>query len=304
MQTSKKLTIFTPTYNRAHTLDRCYQSLISQTCDNFIWLIIDDGSIDNTKNLVESWIHENLIEIQYVYKKNGGMHTAHNTAYDLIKTELNVCIDSDDYMPIDAVEKIIQIWNKLGSKKYAGIIGLDADYNDQIIGDKFPDEIDYATLTEIYQKYKVKGDKKIVYRTDIIKSVSKYPEFEGEKLVPLSYKYKLVDQKYKLILVNEILCNVEYQLDGSSNTIMKQYMQSPKGFIEYRKLMISLNDDWNQKFKHIIHYICSNIILKNNNYIKESPCKVLTALLSPLGLILYTYIKLRNIKIDKNNRST
>lgn len=95
----KKITVFTPTYNRAYTLSKCYKSLKQQTCKDFVWLIIDDGSTDNTQELVEEWITENEIEIQYHYQKNQGMHGAHNTAYELIETELNVCIDSDDYMP-------------------------------------------------------------------------------------------------------------------------------------------------------------------------------------------------------------
>ena len=101
------LTIFTPAYNRAYTLHKCYESLKKQTNKDFEWLIIDDGSTDNTRELVQSWIEENLIPIKYHYQKNQGMHGAHNSAYELIDTKLNVCIDSDDYMPDDAVEKIL-----------------------------------------------------------------------------------------------------------------------------------------------------------------------------------------------------
>ena len=99
------LTVFTPTYNRAHTLPRTYASLKNQDSFCFEWLIIDDGSTDNTRELVESWIAENKIPIRYHYQENQGMHGAHNTAYRLINTELNTCIDSDDYMPDDA-EKV------------------------------------------------------------------------------------------------------------------------------------------------------------------------------------------------------
>ena len=113
------LTVFTPTFNRAYILHRCYESLLRQTNKNFIWLIIDDGSTDNTKKLVTEWMNkENGFEIRYEYKKNGGMHTAHNKAYELIDTELNVCIDSDDFMPDNAVELIVNFWDKYGSDKY------------------------------------------------------------------------------------------------------------------------------------------------------------------------------------------
>ena len=93
------LTIFTPAYNRAHTLLRTYESLCRQSCKAFIWLVVDDGSTDNTAALVQQWqSRDNGFEIQYIYKENGGMHTAHNVAYANIHTELNTCIDSDDML--------------------------------------------------------------------------------------------------------------------------------------------------------------------------------------------------------------
>ena len=110
----KTLTIFTPAYNRAHTIGRTYESLCRQTSKDFCWLVVDDGSVDNTKELVINWIKENKIPIRYIYQQNQGMHGAHNTAYRNIDTELNTCIDSDDYMPDDAVEKIIAFWNRYG----------------------------------------------------------------------------------------------------------------------------------------------------------------------------------------------
>ena len=128
------LTVFTPTYNRADTLLRTYESLCVQDCKDFIWLIIDDGSDDCTAQRIDSWKHkENGFEIQYIYKENGGMHTAHNTAYENIHTELNVCIDSDDKMAPGAVRKIKDTWKKIRSQGYAGMIALDADFFGNII---------------------------------------------------------------------------------------------------------------------------------------------------------------------------
>ena len=135
------LTVFTPTYNRAYILNQCYESLVRQSCKDFIWLIIDDGSTDNTKELVEDWMkNDNGFEIRYHYKKNGGMHTGHNVAYELIDTELNVCIDSDDFMPDNAVELIVNFWREYGSDKYSGIVALDIYKNGEVIGCKLPNE--------------------------------------------------------------------------------------------------------------------------------------------------------------------
>ena len=102
-----RLTVFTPAYNRAYSLPRTYQSLCEQDCKDFLWLIVDDGSTDTTASLVKKWqLEDNGFKIQYIYKENGGMHTAHNMAYANIHTELNVCIDSDDKMSQGAVRKI------------------------------------------------------------------------------------------------------------------------------------------------------------------------------------------------------
>ena len=249
---TKTLTIFTPAYNRAHTLHRCYESLKKQSCKDFVWLIIDDGSTDNTADLVKKWQREdNDFEIKYICKANGGMHTAHNTAYENIDTELNVCIDSDDCIADEAVKKIIDFWKENGSDKYAGIVGLDADFNNRIIGEKFDDSIKSTTLSGYYRKGG-KGDKKLVYRTDVINKYPPYPEFEGEKYVSLGYKYLLCDQDYELLVLNEILCNVEYQEDGSSMNMYKQYLRNPKGFAFMRKVDMLYNKTFKENVNHAI----------------------------------------------------
>ena len=171
------LTIFTPAYNRAHTLPRTYEILQKQECKDFIWLIVDDGSTDGTADLVKSWQkEENGFEIQYIYKENGGMHTAHNTAYENICTELNVCIDSDDKMAPGAIGKIKQTWEKVREKGYAGLIALDADFSGNVIGKGFPDGMRDTTLGGYYAAGGL-GDKKLIYRTDVINSVPPYPVF-------------------------------------------------------------------------------------------------------------------------------
>ena len=286
------LTIFTPTYNRAHTLSKTYQSLCEQNCKDFIWLVIDDGSTDNTAELVEQWQKEEQeFEIQYIYKENGGMHTAHNTAYANIHTELNVCIDSDDTIADNAVEKILRKWNSVKSKNYAGIVGLDADMNtDQIIGKGFSKGLRETTLTDYYKNGGA-GDKKLVYRTDVIQQYPPYPVFEGEKYVSLAYKYRLIDQDYKLAVLDEILCNVEYQPDGSSMNMLRQYRNNPKGFAFWRKICMQYPESKKRLFMDCIHYVSSSIFSKNSYFLKESPKKLETILAIPFGVLLTEYIK-------------
>jgi glycosyltransferase involved in cell wall biosynthesis len=284
------LTVFTPTYNRAYTLHKCYESLKNQTNKDFIWLIIDDGSSDNTEDLVSSWMKENIISIRYHQQTNQGMHGAHNTAYNLIDTELNICIDSDDYMPSDAVEKIVSFWIENGREDLGGIVGLDCNNNGEVIGTELPRGIKTSTLFDLYHKYGVKGDKKLVYKTKLTKKYP-YPIYHNEKLVPLSYKYFMLDQECELLLMNEPLCCVEYLPDGSSMNILKQYQTSPNGFRFYRMEMMKLpNAPLRFKFKQAIHYVSCSIFSKSGSTLGDSPKKLMTIFALPFGILLNRYI--------------
>ncbi len=289
-----KLTVFTPSFNRAHTLPRLYRSLLNQSNKNFVWLIVDDGSTDNTAELVKQW-QKNAggFEIRYIYKENGGMHTAHNTAYESIDTELNVCIDSDDELTLKAVETILKLWDETDREKCAGIVGLDADLKTgKVIGTEFPPEMKETTLQGFYANGG-KGDKKLVYRTDVMKALPPYPVFEGEKYVSLGYKYQLCDQKYLLRATNTVLCNVEYQTDGSSMNMLRQYLKNPNGFAFVRKENMKYNSTLKRNIIDNIHYASSSIIAKNRKFISQSPKKLLTVLCIPFGVMLTAYIKLK-----------
>lgn len=289
----KLLTIFTPTYNRAFCLDNCYQSLIRQTSKDFVWLIVDDGSTDSTKQLVDEWLQEKKIEIRYVWQENVGMHGAHNTAYELIDTELNVCIDSDDYMPKDAVEKINHFWRKYGSEKVSGLIGLDANTNNEVIGTRLPETLKSSTLFHLYNEHGVTGDKKLVYRSELTKQ-HRYPIFQNEKYVGLAYKYYMLDKAYEMLLLNEVLCCVEYLQDGSSLNMFNQYRKNPKGFAFYRKELMKLPfAGLAYKFRQAIHFVSSSLLMNNKNFLKENPSKALTIIAIPFGIILYLYILLK-----------
>ena len=284
------LTIFTPTYNRAATLHLCYESLCRQTCRDFTWLIIDDGSTDGTRELVEGWKKEERVPITYHYQENQGMHGAHNAAYRLIDTELNTCIDSDDYMPDDAVEKIVTFWRKHGSREVAGIIALDTDFNGQMIGTKFPDGMERTTLGGFYN-HGGRGDKKLIYRTEVICSYPEYPLFKGEKYVSLAYKYELIDQDYELLVMNEPVCRVNYQPDGSTMNMYRQYVRNPQGFAFIRRQSMVLAPTAKRRFIEAVHYVASSIMLRNSRFIKESPRPWLVASAAPLGLLWYGYIR-------------
>ena len=287
------LTVFTPTYNRAYVLKQSYDSLCRQTCKDFVWLIVDDGSSDNTKEIVEKWMaNDNGFEIRYVYKQNGGMHTGHNKAYELIDTELNVCIDSDDFMPDDAVELIVNFWEENKDSRYSGILALDVYKNGQVIGKELPNKKS-TTLSGYYQNGG-QGDKKLIYRTEIINKYPPYPEFEEEKFVPLDYKYLLADQDYELLIMNKPVCVVEYMEDGSSKNMLRQYYKNPRGFAFMRKVHMKYDKEFLKKFKTCVHYVSSSFISKNKGFIKESPKKGMTVLAIPFGFVLYLLILYNN----------
>lgn len=285
------LTIFTPAYNRAHTLPRTYESLCRQDCKDFIWLVVDDGSQDSTGELVRRWQEaDNGFEIRYIYKENGGMHTAHNTAYERIDTELNVCIDSDDMLADGAVRRILDKWAQVRNQGYAGIMGLDADFQGNVIGKGFPDGLTESTVIGYYAAGG-SGDKKLVYRTDIINQYPPYPVFDGEKYVSLAYKYRLIDQTYKMAVLNEVLCNVEYQPDGSSATMWRQYVKNPKGFAFWRKVCMQYPYSKKRLVIDCIHYVSSSIIAGNKCFIAESPQMLLTILCAIPGWMLSLYTR-------------
>lgn len=296
---NNSITVFTPTYNRAYLLPVLYDSLCTQTCKDFVWLVIDDGSSDDTESLVKGWIDEKKVKIQYHYQENGGMVDAHNTAHHIMETDLCVCIDSDDYMPNNAIERILTLWKLHGYEECAGIVGLDAYKNGKIVGTKLPN-INEAKFSELYVNYKVTGDKKFIHNRKVFNQYLPYPFFANEKFPITSYLYLLIEQKHKLLLFNEVFCIVEYFPDGLSNNLIKQYRESPKSFAFYRiaKMKYALN--YKERFRNAIHYVSSSIMSKNINFLKETPYKWTTFLALPFGVLLCLYINYTtNQKVNK-----
>lgn len=293
----KILTIFTPTYNRAHTLVRTYQSLCRQTSKDFEWLIIDDGSTDNTKEVVSQWIDDADFKIIYIYKENGGLYTGYNTAYENIETELNVCIDSDDYMPDNAVELIVDHWKQFGCNKYAGIIGLDFYHNEGTpIGGYFPLGLKEVYLLDLYTNKIHFGDTKQVMRTDLMKKVAPMIGFPGEKNFNPIYLLLQVCDENPLLVLNENLCFVDYQEnDSMSKAIYQQYRNSPKSLAKQRLLELTLKrNTLKNKFRVAMHYISSCIFSNNKKWLSQSPNKTLTIMAIPFGILLNLFIRYKS----------
>lgn len=297
------LTVFTPTYNRAHTLARLYGSLCRQTCKDFEWLVVDDGSTDGTKNLVQDFIDEKLIPIRYIRKENGGLYTGYNVAYANIDTELNVCIDSDDFMPDNAVELILDKWHRDGSDRYAGIVGLDFYAGtDKAIAGFFPSSLKECYLLDLYEKNIHRGDSKQVMRTDLMKRVAPQEGFPGEKNFNPVYMLLQVCDELPLLVLNENLCCVEYQTsDSMSASIYRQYADSPRSFAKLRRLEMGLKRSGAlNKYRSAVHYVSSCLLAKDCGALLCPGHGLLTALAIAPGCLWYLYIR---FKLGRGPRS-
>jgi glycosyltransferase involved in cell wall biosynthesis len=292
----KTLGIITTTYNRGYCIHQVYESLKRQKSKDFMWLVIDDGSTDDTKQIIQSFIDEKLVEIEYIYQENKGMTGARNTAYQHIKTEINTIIDSDDWLVDDAVENIITFWKKNKAAEIAGIIALNQTVQGEIVGTEFPEGVEKCTYTELFDKYGGKGDKKLIYRSDITR-LYPYPEFAGEKFFPASYKFRLIDLDYKMLLLNEFVCTVDYNEDSMSFNKINQYRTCAKGFSFFRNEMIRISNDHKFIIKQTIHYVAESKLAGNKHYIKDSAKKGYTIASLPVGLALYYFIKYTKMKM-------
>lgn len=291
---NKRITVFTPAYNRADLLPNLYESLLRQNTRAFKWLVIDDGSTDNTGEIVAEWIQEGKLDIQYVYKENGGLHTGYNKAIDCMDTELSICIDSDDYLTDDCIDTVLKFWDENKAEDIAGLIGLDIRPDGSVIGGLLPDTktVDPLWLTELDA-----GDRKYVIRNDCYRQVYPMPVFAGEKNFNPHYLVLKLCRNYKFLVLNKPLCVVNYQPDGMSANIFRQYLNSPRSFAQLRKVIMENPDaSFPYLVKTTIHYVSSSILSKNKHFIKESPRKLLTILATPFGLLLTGYIRKRAAK--------
>ncbi|MBR5126521.1 MAG: glycosyltransferase family 2 protein [Oscillospiraceae bacterium] len=289
------ITVFTPTYNRAGLLRRGFEALKRQTCKDFLWLIIDDGSTDNTREIVNQFREEeSSFEIRYVYKENGGLHTGYNEAIAHLDTELAVCVDSDDYLVDSAIERVSAFWKEKGNDSLAGVIALDAEENGRIIGDLLPGaQLNLIAL--LLGKYHItNGDRKLFVRSVLYKAVAPQIGFPGEKNFNPHYMHLKISEKYDFLVLNEAMCIVEYQGTGMSNGIFRQYLNSPRSFAETRRLYLSYpNAGLAFRFRQCIHYVSSSIHAKDVHFLRTSPAKWLTFFAIPFGIMLSVYVRIK-----------
>jgi len=289
------ITVYTPTYNRAYCLNQLYESLKRQSNRSFEWLVIDDGSTDNTEDLLKTWIAEASFKISYFKQENEGKMAKLNFAHQIIDTELCMCVDSDDYLVDNAIEEIFNTWKTVAPlPNLAGIVGLDIYKDGKIVGTKFPNNLNRIKFSR-FDKHNVKGDKKFIYRTSVINSYPPYPCFPGEKFPAPGYLFRLIDVDYDLWIINKPLCVVEYLTDGLSKNKFLQFKKAPNSFVFYRQERMRLSDNFNERFKNAIHYVSSCLFAKRGVFSKNK-YPIITIFALPFGMALNVYIRLTNKK--------
>lgn len=315
----RSITIFTPTYNREKVLKRLYVSLTKQTCKDFVWLIVDDGSTDNTEYLVKKWIAESSIDIKYVKQTNRGKSMAHNRAVRLTKTDLFVCLDSNDCVAPKTVEMIIQCWDKIKAdnsitgimspkkvqfKDIKGKINIktlpkyikikyDKKPYAKSFGDRYyieeektKDGLVKTTLRNAYRVLGLNGEALLVFRTSVI-SKYMFPNISGEKFVPEAYLYDLIDKNGTLAVLNRTLCIHRYQIDGYTFNMSKLIKDNPKGYLLYIKQRLNDDKSIRLRFLDYIRYIAAAKIISEKRVLKKAGDTKIVLAAYPFGMLLY-----------------
>lgn len=290
----EKITILTPTYNRAKLLTRAYESLVNQKNKSFIWLIVDDGSTDDTENIVNNFIKEDKIIIQYFRKKNGGKHTALNYGIEKIKTELTMILDSDDKLTDDAIEVVLKDYKEyINDDKICGASYLKADLNRKVLGELYNTDKFISNHIEARINARNKSDKEEVFKTKILKKYP-FPIFEGEKFLSETLIWNRIAKKYDTLYINKIIYLCEYQPDGMSKNWRKLNLKNPQGASLVVNEMSTKEFKFKVRIKNTLAYIVYSKYGKKNFYeiVKNSNSRLNTMILYiPASILTIIYKK-------------
>lgn len=248
------ITILTPTYNRAQLLERLYQSLCQQTYQDFEWIVVNDGSKDYSDEVVQSFIDEGKISINYVKQENGGKHRAVNRGVKEAKGELIFIADSDDCLLPNSIETVEEMYQDIANDhSFAGVCGLDVYANGTVIGGGLPQEVIDCNAIDIRMIHHVRGDLKEVFKTDVLLDIP-FPEIEGERFCPEVVVWNRIAKRYKLRYFNKPIYMVEYQPEGITSNITKARMKSPIASTTCYQEMMDFNIPLKEKIRSAINY--------------------------------------------------
>ncbi len=228
-----KITVFTPTYNRGYIIEKLYGSLQKQTFRDFEWVVVDDGSTDHTEEIFRNILsEENFFPVVFIKTPNGGKHRAINKGISVAKGEMFYIVDSDDFLPDDALEIICKVESTIPEcmrNTFIGVCGLRSHPNGKALGESF--EGYFLDITALERaKFNILGDKAEVFYTDILKKYP-FPEFEGEKFVTECVVWdKIAFDGYKFRFFNDTIYYCDYLEDGLTHNYDKVYRENPKSY--------------------------------------------------------------------------
>ncbi len=296
-----KLSILTATYNRANFLGKLYKSIIDNLDDKLEieWLIMDDGSEDNTLAVVQSFIDENKINIIYKSQKNQGKMVAINNLMEFATGDLIVDCDSDDYFVDNVFEMIREEFEKISKEGLYAVSFLKQKGDGQIDGTSFKNET--TTMFDLYFKERAVGEKGLVYYADVRKKYKHNIE-KNEKFITEARMYHQMDKKYKMRCVNKPITIGDYQQSGYTSNILKTFITSPYGYLKYFEEILQKDFKgvtWNKRLYAIKHYIL--FLTLTNEKPKLSAVKNLFNKILIIILLIPGKIKTKNlIKGEKN----
>ena len=286
------ISILTPTYNRGKLLLPLYESLKNLTFEDFEWLIVDDGSEDDTEQYALSWIAHNIenaeFPIRYIKKSNGGKHTAINRGVREANGELILILDSDDTLPEDSLATIAQYYEQCkGYKDCAGVCGLMAHHDGQLIGTGFPKEPMYESALQFRyaEKGNVTGDLLEVYKTSVMREFP-FPEIENEKFCPESLVWNRIANKYKLFCFNKVVYYRDYLDGGLTSKIVRIRMNSPIASTMTYAEMLDYNISLKWKIRSAINYWRFKYCITNKS-LKAPAVKWYWKAFQIIGLIMH-----------------
>lgn len=274
---------------------RLYESLCSQTNKDFEWLVVDDGSTDGTEEYVNSILElakELKIYIHYVKQENGGKHRAYNLALQEARGELFFCVDSDDWLPVEAVERILNASQRIIQRTdVIGIVGYKTLESGNLICDCFPTNLQFSNFTELRRR-NIKGEYSIIFKTDIARNYL-FPTVEGETFMPESVVYDNIDKNYKYFYIKEVLTICEYQPDGLSGNPYQLMIYNPGGYKIFYSQRINSSDTLKERILAIIHYHAFSYMFKKSLCDYSGRFNLLVKAIRPLGYMAYCYYKMK-----------
>lgn len=281
----KFLTIFTPTFNRGYVLKRLYDSLCNQTDKGFEWIIVDDGSKDNTEELVQSWILENKIHIRYLYQKNSGKSQAHNLGVSQSNKEFFTCVDSDDFLTINAVEELKKICNKAKNMSVIGIVCKRGDLRGKSIT-SWKVGLSRETFFRAQKKYALTGDTMLIWKTKVLKTVE-FPLFVGEKFIPEGYLYDRLSQIGECLFVDKVLYKCEYLPDGYTASMRQVNTHNPHGYQAYIQQRLRMDFCLRDKFLDSVRYVAIKCVIGDGKFIQDAVYPFITILALIPGYVFF-----------------